>query len=461
MLPLNFCPENATPLSSHTPTSSKNSRPAVQTSHNVETLGQVFTPAGVVRTMLSLRRNSGRVLEPSCGDGAFSHCLPGCVAIEVDRTHAPTGSLNIDFFAYPEEEKFQTIMGNPPYVRYQDILPATKALIKSNLFDLRTNLYLFFIEKAVRHLAEGGELIFITPRDFLKTTSSVRMNKWLYSHGTITHAIELGDARVFTAAVPNCLIWRYEQGCFDRSVRYAEIGNRDNLAAALESPQWEHRHFVETAGHLMFSKELHAIHLQDVASVKVGAVSGADEIYADEKLGNRDFVCSSTVKTGKTRRMIWTGKKDGPPDSLRPHQERLISRGIRAFDESNWWQWGRGYPITEAPRVYVNGKTRQPQPFFLHECNHFDGAVLAIFPHDPSVELKAFCEALNRVAWDQLGFVCDGRFLFTQRSLENAPLPATFRRFLSPLPAPLALQGHRLEQGDRLASADFHQGSRT
>lgn len=406
------------------------SRPTSETSYDVETLGQVFTPSCVVRAMLSLRRNSGRVLEPSCGDGAFSNCLPECVAIEVDRTHAPAGSLNIDFFAYPETEKFATIIGNPPYVRYQDIHPETKALIKSNLFDLRSNLYLFFIEKAVRHLADGGELIFITPRDFLKTTSSVRMNKWLYSHGTITHAIELGDAKVFSTAVPNCLIWRFEKDCFDRSIQYAEIGNRDNLEAALESPQWERRHFVETAGHLMFSKDLHAIHLKDVASVKVGAVSGADDIYADEKLGNLDFVCSSTVKTGKTRKMIWAGKKDGPPDSLLPHKERLISRGIRAFDESNWWQWGRGYPITDAPRVYVNGKTRQPHPFFLHECNNFDGSVLAVFPHDPNIDLKAFCDALNGVEWDQLGFVCDGRFLFSQRSLENAPLPESFQRFI-------------------------------
>ena len=380
--------------------------------------------------MLALRENAGRVLEPSCGDGAFSNCLPGCVAIEFDHTHAPAGSLNIDFFAFPKSEKFETIIGNPPYVRYQDIHPETKALINSELFDLRSNLYLFFIEKAVRHLADGGELIFITPRDFLKTTSSVRMNKWLYSHGTITHAIELGDAKVFATAVPNCLIWRYEQGCFERSVRYAEIGNKDDLAPALELPRWECRHFVETAGHLMFSRDLHSLHMKDIASVKVGAVSGADDIYADEKLGNLDFVCSGTVKTGNTRRMIWVGKKTAPPESLHPHKERLISRGIRPFDESNWWQWGRGYPITDAPRAYVNGKTRQSRPFFLHECKNFDGAVLAVFPHDPNIDMKAFCDALNEVKWDQLGFVCDGRFLFSQRSLENAPLPETFQRFL-------------------------------
>ena len=433
MQQLNFFSESSTNQSNLEPISSTSLKQTSETPYDVETLGQVFTPPSVVRAMLALRRNVGRVLEPSCGDGAFSNCLPGCVAIEFDPAHAPAGSLNIDFFAFPESEKFETIIGNPPYVRYQDIHPETKALIRSELFDLRSNLYLFFIEKAVHHLADGGELILITPRDFLKTTSSVRMNKWLYSHGTITHAIELGDARAFSTAVPNCLIWRYQKGCFDRSVQYAEIGNKDDLKSALELPRWENRYFVETAGHLMFSRDLHSLHMKDVASVKVGAVSGADDIYADEKLGNRDFVCSGTVKTGKTRRMIWVGKNEGAPDCLLPHRDRLISRGIRPFDESNWWQWGRGYPITDAPRVYVNGKTRQSKPFFLHECNNFDGAVLAVFPHDPNVDINAFCEALNKVKWDQNGFVCDGRFLFAQRSLENAPLPGIFEQFVPKL----------------------------
>lgn len=427
---LSLFAESSTNVSNFEPISSMHLKPIFDELYDVETFGQVFTAPSVVQAMLALRNNSGRVLEPSCGDGAFSKKIPGCVAIEVDRTHAPAGSLNIDFFAYAESEKFETIIGNPPYVRYQDIHANTKALIRSDLFDLRSNLYLFFIEKAVNHLAEGGELIFITPRDFLKTTSSVRMNKWLYSYGTITHAIELGDARIFTSAVPNCLIWRYVKGNFNRTVQYVAISNKDDLEASLESPNWENRFFVETAGHLMFSRDLHSLHMKDIACVKVGAVSGADDIYADEQLGNLDFVCSGTVKTGKTRRMIWVGKNDEPPESLLPHKDRLIARGIRPFNESNWWQWGRGYPLSDAPRAYINGKTRQSKPFFLHECMNFDGAILAVFPHNQNIDMKVFCEALNDVKWDQLGFVCDGRFLFSQRSLENTPMPESFRQFL-------------------------------
>ena len=401
---------------------------------DVAALGQIFTPEAVVRAMLALRRNHGRVLEPSCGDGAFLRHLPGAVGLELDPDHCPPGAKAIDFFAYPEREQFDTIIGNPPYVRFQDIPASTQALIARGHYgaclDKRANLYLFFIDKCLRHLKPGGELIFITPRDFLKATSAVKLNRLLFEAGSITDAIELGDARVFPDAVPNCLIWRFEKGCSERSLRYCEIGVGDDLGAALAAPAWEARHFIECAGHLMFARGDYPLRLSDVAFVKVGAVSGADELYTDLLQGNREFVCSSTVSTGKTRRMIFSEPGERAPHALLPHKARLLQRRVTKFDESNWWMWGRLHYRSTQPRVYVNGKTRVAKPFFMHPCNDYDGAVMAVFPRRADVDSEAFRDALNAVDWADLGFVCDGRFLFTQRSLENAPLPAEVERFL-------------------------------
>lgn len=398
---------------------------------DVSGLGQVFTPPLVVDAMLALRRNRGRVLEPSAGNGAFSCHLENCVAIEADSGHAPGHAIVGDFFAYPVSERFQTVIGNPPYVRNQDIRPQTRELLTSSLFDGRSNLYLFFIEKAIQHLDVGGELIFITPRDFLKATSAIKLNRWLHGQGTITDAIDLGDARIFSDAVPNCLIWRFEKGNFSRQTRYAELGIADDTASALARPQWSIRNFLEAGGHLLFTRHRYSLSVRDVFTVKVGAVSGADNIYASVKHGNREFVCSETGRTGKTRTMIWQAPGSTEPHpALYRHRSTLIRRRIRPFNESNWWQWGRGYPESSSPRIYVNGKTRQARPFFIHDCPHFDGAILALFPKNPTANLVALCAALNEVDWAELGFVCDGRYLFTQRSLENAPLPEAFRVFL-------------------------------
>ncbi len=397
---------------------------------DVAALGQVFTPDAVVRAMLALRRRHGRVLEPACGDGAFLRHLPQAVGIEIDPAQCPAGALNMDFFAYPESERFDTIIGNPPYVRFQDIAPSTRQRLNSSLFDARSNLYLFFIEKCLRHLKPGGELIFITPRDFLKASSAVKLNKLLLEQGTLTDVIELGDARVFPDAVPNCLIWRFEKDLHERSLRLAELGSSDRVAERLVQPDWQPRTLVECAGHLMFARQDYPLRLSQIAYVKVGAVSGADDIYADERIGNRDFVCAATVRTGQTRRMLWCEPGESAPAALLPYRQRLIARGIRPFDDSNWWQWGRGYHQTDRPRIYVNGKTRATTPFFTHDCQHYDGAVLAVFPHRADADAAALAAALNAVDWAELGFVCDRRFLFTQRSLENSPLPRNFECWL-------------------------------
>ena len=398
-------------------------------SYDITTLGQVFTPPAIVDCMRRLVCNRGRVLEPACGNGAFLQHFPGATGIEIDPRHAPPGAEVMNFFELPDDERFATIIGNPPYVRYQDISPGTRRLARGSVLDGRANLYLFFVEKCLRLLEPGGELIFITPRDLLKATSAVPLNHYLYSEGTITDFIDLGDLHLFDDATPNCAIWRFERGNETRRTRYATLGSSDR-ANSLQDPQWEERRFIESGGHLMFTQNEYPLHLADIAFVKVGAVSGADDLYTSEEFGNRDFVCSTTLVDGKTRRMIWCEPGDSPPEALLPHKERLISRRIRSYDEFNWWQWGRGYYQSEQPRIYVNNKTRRPQPFFTHDCLNYDGSVMAIFPRDPTVDVKSLAKALNSVDWADLGFICDGRFLFTQRSLEQTPLPASFRSFL-------------------------------
>ena len=398
---------------------------------DVENLGQVFTPKAIVDLMISLKRNSGAVLEPSSGDGAFSKLLGRCTSIEIDPNHALKDSLCMDFFDYSREHKFETIIGNPPYVRYQDIPVETKLKLDSQIFDSRTNLYLFFIEKCLDHLTDNGELIFIVPRDFIKSTSSIRLNRALISLGTITHYIDLGDSRIFHGAIPNCVIFRFEKNQFNRECAYAELKISSPLTNSLEEIIcWQKKIFSEVQGHFTFASFTSEIILKDIAEVKVGGVSGMDTVFADEIHGNLDFVCSETVRTGKTRRMIYLDDRSSPPSFLERHKPALISRKIKKFDESNWWHWGRGFPSNDKARIYVNAKTRVERPFYLHPCNNFDGSVLAIFPKIQS-HAELLCQALNEVNWIELGFNCDGRFLFSQRSLENTPLPKSFKQFLT------------------------------
>lgn len=374
---------------------------------DVDILGQVFTPSHIVSQMLSLRKNDGSVLEPSAGDGSFWNNIPNCVGIEIDKNHSKEGMLNMDFFDYSTENTFDTIIGNPPYVKHNSIREETRKKLDYTLFDERSNLYLFFIEKCIRHLNDKGELIFITPRDFFKSTSSIKLNQFIYNQGTITDLIDLGDAKVFEDAQPNCIIFRFEKGNFSRKTNV-------------------YKQFVCSNGQLFFTTNQYPVLLSDVFMVKVGAVSGLDKIYKNEDFGNEDFVTSVTRKTGKTQKMVFV---DTPTDYLLNYKNILINRKIKKFDENNWWEWGRKHHVSNKKRIYVNTKTRNQSPFFINDCNNYDGSVLALFPHNQNLDIEILKNKLNKVNWFELGFVCDGRFLFSQKSLENTMLPDEFLQY--------------------------------
>ena len=394
-----------------------------------ELLGQYFSPDSIVKFMVGLMKKRGRTLEPSCGDGAFSeyiskHLDVELFAVELDETVAPAYAIKLDFFAFPDFHKFDTIIGNPPYVKAQDILPDTRELLgDSGFLNNRANLYLHFIGKSLSHLTPGGELIFITPREFLRATSSVKLNKLLFDKGTITHFVELGDRKVFADAAPNCVIWRFEMGDFSRKTKYCDASRLEDIRFLnSKSLPWESRNFVEVDGDIYFTKDPFPFRFKDFFFVKVGAVSGCDYIFAHEKLGNQDFVCSETARSGALRRMIYNKKNK----YLERFKSELLDRRVKKFSENNWWMWGRDCYHSDSDRVYVNSKTRNENPFFKNDCKYYDGSVLAIFPRNPDLDMSLACDLLNSVNWSEIGFVCDGRFIFSQRSLENSPLPGFF-----------------------------------
>lgn len=369
-----------------------------------DTHGQVFTPATLVTEMLALRRNTGRVLEPSCGSGAFANVLhvtgADLVALELDKEHAPAYATVQDFFDLPEAERFATIIGNPPYIRFQDIPAATKAKLDMASFDRRTNLFYFFIEKCVRHLEPGGELIFVVPREFPKATAARRLNRWLFEQGTVTDFRDIGD-KVFDGATPPCCVFRFEKGRADRTMNDGRV-------------------FAEHDGQLFFLPAgTHGVPLSEFFTVAVGGISGADKLYTHPR-GNLDVVCSTTRKNGKTRTMLHGSHAKL---MLAPSKAKLLKRRVRAFTEANWWEWGRKWKDSTARRIYVNAKTRQASPFFTHAATAYDGSILALFPTCQTMDIDQAVAILNGVDWDSLGFKSGGRLLFAQRALERTLIP--------------------------------------
>jgi hypothetical protein len=183
---------------------------------------------------------------------------------------------------------------------------------------------------------------------------------------------------------------------------------------------------VLSGGQILLTRGIYSVPLASVFAVKVGAVSGADEIFANAELGNADFVCSKTAQTGELRRMIYldregpialAGAVQGTPAGAPGDEVRRVQLVEVGPPPS---RFRRAAPLRQP-------EDAQPRPFFLNDCRNYDGAILALFPHRRDADLARLRDMLNDVDWAELGFVCDGRFLFAQRSLEQALLPEAFR----------------------------------
>ena len=86
----------------------------------IKNLGQVYTPQHIVDFMISLIKNKGNVLETSSGDGAFSK-IKDILSIEIDPDNDNGNNIIMDFFDYSIDNKFDTVIGNPPYVAFKHI----------------------------------------------------------------------------------------------------------------------------------------------------------------------------------------------------------------------------------------------------------------------------------------------------------------------------------------------------
>lgn len=158
--------------------------------------GFVPTPRETVDTMVTLLfqgrppRREETVLDPGCGtgefiDGVIRWCkrqgrpLPRITGVESDSRHIPLlrskyeglRAVHIEHadFLTDRRATYDFIVGNPPYVAITALSETEKARYRARYATARGrfDLYLLFFEQALRSLAPGGRLVFITPEKYL------------------------------------------------------------------------------------------------------------------------------------------------------------------------------------------------------------------------------------------------------------------------------------------------------
>lgn len=169
--------------------------------------GGFYTPRIIADFILKWGINGSvdyDILEPSCGDGVFLDELrllnlqySSVTAVEYDAIEAEKASrinlpnsrvLNEDFHIYSNntERRFDLIIGNPPYIRYQFFdrdqqIEAGKIFNKANLkYSKLTNAWVSFVVGSSLLLKEsGGKIGFVLPAEILQVSYAKQLRDFL------------------------------------------------------------------------------------------------------------------------------------------------------------------------------------------------------------------------------------------------------------------------------------------
>jgi adenine-specific DNA methylase len=171
--------------------------------------GAYYTPAKIANFILRWGINGSmgaKILEPSCGDGVFLDCaakqglaFQDFTAVEFEAGEADKARsiglhdstvIHDDFhhFCLETDQKFDLVVGNPPFIRYQyydaeqqtlaDAIFKKAGLKRTKL----TNAWVTFVVGSSLLLKEQGKLGFVLPSELLQVKYALQLRKYLASH---------------------------------------------------------------------------------------------------------------------------------------------------------------------------------------------------------------------------------------------------------------------------------------
>lgn len=105
-----------------------------------------------------------------------------------------------DSLSHKWNDKFDAVVGNPPYVKFQDMDDATREFLLNNYETTKFgtyNLYFAFFELGLRLLNEDGKLGYITPNNYFTSLAGESLREFFQRKRSIYGIVDFNATKVF------------------------------------------------------------------------------------------------------------------------------------------------------------------------------------------------------------------------------------------------------------------------
>ena len=268
----------------------------------------------------AVRDLDAAVLEPSCGEAVFLHQIGQrrdhrgrLVGVELHEGSAKESERTLrkqgthatihagDFFTHSEFGAYDAVVGNPPYVRYQDFHGQSRALAREAalragvaLSNLASSWAAFTVHSAL-HLKAGGRLALVLPAELLTVNYAAGVRQFLMDHFRSVGLI-LFDERVFPGVLEEVVLlladgYEPEGDNGDDHMTLWQIRDASGLAELSASRRWAPPHksakwfagLMSEAGlrayESVFAKNSFTV-LKEWGETTLGMVTGKNHFFA-------------------------------------------------------------------------------------------------------------------------------------------------------------------------------------
>ena len=287
--------------------------------------GAFFTPPAISRYLVdwAVKSPLDTVLEPSCGEASFllaaghrlrelgHRPLPSCEQLHGVEIHESSAQqahslLRVerfeakitvsDFFEYQSLFQFDAVVGNPPFVRYQDFSGVARArsleaaLAQGVRLSGLASSWAAFLIQASLHVAPTGRLALVLPAELLSVSYAQEVRRFLLSRFERVRLIVF-EERVFPEVLEEVVLLLAEgtggAPCFE----VYQTKNAESLAA-VELAEWTQHHpgdddkwtpaLVAQSAFATY-REIAASHFEELSAwgtTYLGAVTGNNRFFS-------------------------------------------------------------------------------------------------------------------------------------------------------------------------------------